>query len=111
MAAAGPGLLSMKAEEHSHGAEAPEEEGGDCEWRVAAAIFTPRRQAHSLLRNAGGAKCPCGNGDKWRQHAATPIRGAAMPLSLAVLILARGGGRRGASLTWLLSVTHPGSVF
>ena len=48
----------------SSGAEAPEEAGGDREWRVAAAIFTPRRQAHSLFRDDGDAKCLCGTGDK-----------------------------------------------
>ena len=35
-------------------------------------MFTLRRQAHSFLRNAGEAKCPCGNGDKWRPQPATP---------------------------------------
>ena len=96
MAAAGPGLFSMEPDELSNGAEAPGEAGGDREWRVAAAIFTPRRQAHSLLRNAGDAECPCGIGDKWRQHAATPSRGAAMPLRLAVLVLAHGEADRNA---------------
>ncbi len=39
----------MKTEEHSYDAEVPGEAGSDREWRVAAAMFTPRRQAHSLL--------------------------------------------------------------
>lgn len=56
MAAAGPGLFLMKADEHTNGAEVPGYAGGDWEWRVAVTIFTLCRQAHSLLRNAGDAK-------------------------------------------------------
>ena len=98
MAAARPGLFPMKADEHSHVAEVPGAVGGNREWRVAVAIFTPRRQAHELLRNAGDAKCPCGIGDQWRQHATSHSRGAAMPLRLAVLVPARGEANTGRLL-------------
>lgn len=53
----------MKADELSNGTEAPGEAGGDREWRVAAANFTLRRQAHAPLHNASDAKCPCGNAE------------------------------------------------